>query len=50
MGVSAPDEPPLVLQLGTRHYVVVKRLKFRHERVNILFDKDFSTVLTKLWF
>jgi hypothetical protein len=49
MGVSAPDEAPLVLQLGNR-YVVVKRLKFERGRMNVLFDQSFSTVLKKIWF
>jgi len=48
-GISAAAEAPIVLQLGTQ-WIVIKRLKYRGGRVNILFDQNFSTAQKKIWF
>jgi hypothetical protein len=39
--VSASNEPPIVLQLGTQ-WIVIKKLKYRGVRPNVLFNHDFS--------
>jgi hypothetical protein len=49
IGVSAPDEAPIVLQLGPR-WVVVKHLAFRHVRPNLIFDSTFTKKLAGIWF
>jgi hypothetical protein len=48
LGVSAPSEAPIVLQLGSQ-YVVVKTLHFVRERINILFNQDFTTAQKRIW-
>ena len=48
LGVSAPSEAPVVLQFGAQ-YVVVKRLKFVRERINVLFNQDFTIAQTRIW-
>jgi hypothetical protein len=49
LGVSAANEAPIVLQLGTR-WAVVKHLGFRHLRPNVIFDSTFTKAVAKLWF
>jgi hypothetical protein len=49
LGVSAANEAPIVLQLGT-HWAVVKQLAFQHYRPNVLFDSTFTTTIARIWF
>ena len=48
-GIPAADEAPIVLQMGTQ-WIVIKRLKYRGARVNILFNQNFSTAQKRIWF
>ena len=48
-GISASAEAPIVLQLGTQ-WIVIKRLKYRGPRMNILFNQTFATAQEKIWF
>jgi hypothetical protein len=41
VGVAASNEAPIVLQLGTQ-WIVIKKLKYRGVRPNVLFNHDFS--------
>ena len=49
LGVSAPNEAPIVLRLGN-YWAVVKRLEFQHYRPNVIFDSTFTTTLSRIWF
>jgi hypothetical protein len=49
LGVSAANEAPIVLQLGT-HWAVVKNLAFRHYHPNVIFDSTFTTAVARIWF
>ncbi len=49
LGVSADNEAPIVLQLGT-HWAVVKHLAFQHFRPNVIFDSTFTTAVARIWF
>jgi len=46
--VPAPNEAPLVLQLGSQ-YIVVKGLGRRGGRANVLFDQTFTVAQRKIW-
>jgi len=49
LGVSAPNEAPIVLRLGN-YWAVVKRLAFQHYRPNVIFDSTFTTEVSRIWF
>ena len=49
LGVSAANEAPIVLQLGT-HWAVVKQLAFQHFRPNVILDSTFTTTVATIWF
>jgi hypothetical protein len=49
LAVSAANEAPIVLQLGT-HWAVVKNLAFRHYHPNVIFDSTFTTAVARIWF
>ena len=49
LGVSAANEAPIVLHLGT-HWAVVKNLAFRHYHPNVIFDSTFTTAVARIWF
>jgi hypothetical protein len=49
VGVSASTESPIVLQLGTQ-WIVIKQLKYRGVRPNVLFNQAFTIAQMKIWF
>lgn len=48
--VPTPNEPPLVLRLGTQ-YVVIKGIDIpQHGRANVLFNQDFTIAQKTIWY
>jgi hypothetical protein len=54
VGSYALAEPPLVLKIGTTGYVVVKGFEprgvYRHYRMNVLFNQDFTVAKKRIWY
>lgn len=49
LGVSAANEAPIVLKLGTQ-WAVIKKLDYPGVSPNLVFNHDFSIVEARIWF
>ena len=48
VNVSYPTRPVIVLALGSTRRVVIKDLNFKGPRINLLFDQNFVTLVSRL--